>query len=73
MRVKSLDHLGLMNDQSEVVGHWNPSNGLKMMSGIFNHSEIYDLEGAVLNITATVKFISENILSLRKVKFRISF
>jgi hypothetical protein len=58
MRVKSLDHLGPVTDQlGEVAGHWTPSNGLKLMSSIFNQSEIYDLRGAVLNIAAMVTFL----------------
>jgi hypothetical protein len=77
IRVKLLDHLGPMTDQpGEVVGHWNPTDGLKLISSIFNQSETYDIGGAVLNITAVVTFIIGNLqnrFSILKVTFRISF
>jgi len=56
IHVKSLDHLGpVIGQPGEVAGHWSSSHGLKMVSSIFNQSEINDLRGAVLNVTAVVR------------------
>jgi hypothetical protein len=55
----------------EVAGYWNPSNGLKLMSSIFNQSEIYDLGGAVLNITAMVTFLLENLKKTYLIDLRL--
>lgn len=56
IHVKSLDHLGSVIGQlGEVSGHWSSSHGLKVVSSIFNQSEIHNLKGAVLNVTAVVR------------------
>jgi hypothetical protein len=56
IHVKSLDHLSpVIGQPGEVAGHWSSSHGLKMASSIFNQSEINDLRGAVLNVTAVVR------------------
>jgi hypothetical protein len=55
IHAKSLDHLSSESGEpGDVTGHWSPRHGLKMMSSISNQSEIYDLGGVVLNITAVV-------------------
>jgi hypothetical protein len=61
IHVKSLDHLGpVVGQPGDVAGHWSSSHGLKVVSSIFNKSEIHDLKGAVLNVTAVVRnFLSK--------------
>jgi hypothetical protein len=61
IHAKSLYHLGSESGEPrEVTGHWSPDHGLKTMSNISSQSEIYDLEGVVLNIAAVVSIFSAN-------------
>lgn len=56
INVKSLDLLGpVVGQLGEVAGHWSSSHGLKVVSSVYNRSEIHDLRGAVLNVTAVVR------------------
>jgi hypothetical protein len=61
IRAKSLDRLGSESGEPrEVTGHWSPGQGLKMMSSVYNQSEIYGLGGVVLKITAVVSIFATN-------------
>ncbi|KAJ4450258.1 hypothetical protein ANN_01678 [Periplaneta americana] len=60
IRVKSVYQFHTSSYQSkEIAGHWSPQRGLKLRHSVFKPNEIYDLEGAVLNVTAVSPFAAQ--------------